>query len=148
MSSVGFHGLFNLERSSEPASPPASHQKAARRDAPTSIELDQIVFGKRYNGPQSGPQSPMELSSHTETPFEPITPKTPNELEMSRPPSPKRDDAVGLMQSWHNPPMNKWQVLSCCLIYFVNGINDSGEFRTFQSLLRSSTMLSSLKPSY
>ncbi|KAF2121103.1 major facilitator superfamily domain-containing protein [Lophiotrema nucula] len=107
MSSAGFHGLFNIERSSEPATPPASHQEAVKRDAPTSIELDQIVFGKRYNGPP------------------PVTPKTPNELEMSRPPSPKRDEAVGLMQSWNNPPMNKWRVLSCCLIYFVNGINDS-----------------------
>jgi fucose permease len=30
-----------------------------------------------------------------------------------------------MMQSWNDPPKNKWRLLSCCLMYFINGINDS-----------------------
>ncbi|KAF2268829.1 MFS general substrate transporter [Lojkania enalia] len=54
-----------------------------------------------------------------------MTPKSPNELENSRLPSPRREEAVNMMQSWNNPPMNKWRILCCCFIYFGNGINDS-----------------------
>ncbi|KAF2728967.1 MFS general substrate transporter [Polyplosphaeria fusca] len=50
---------------------------------------------------------------------------TPNELEMSRPPTPKRDEAIAQTQRWNSPSINKWRLLSCCLTYFVNGISDS-----------------------
>ena len=127
--SVAFHGFFDIQPASNTVtSPPATHQKA-KTQPPSAIELDEYTFGTCYNGPiESSPQSPRELPSGMHTPFEPPTPIPPNELEMSRPPSPKRDEAVGLMQSWNNPPMNKWRILSCCLIYFGNGINDSGMF--------------------
>lgn len=29
------------------------------------------------------------------------------------------------LQSWSSPPTNRWRVLSCCLVYFGNGLNDS-----------------------
>ncbi|KAF2808230.1 MFS general substrate transporter [Mytilinidion resinicola] len=93
--------------------------------APTAVELDDFNWGNRYNGPRSGTQTPFGEPGEPSTPMSPITPKSPNELEMSRPPSPKRDEAASLVQTFWNPPMNKWRVLSCCLTYFGNGMNDS-----------------------
>lgn len=113
MASAALHGFFDIQPASAVTSPPAAHRKdiSQARHAPSEFELDNLTFGKCYNGPvESGAQ----------------TPKTPNELEMSRPPSPVGNDAVPIMQSWNNPPMNKWRILCCCLIYLGNGINDSG----------------------
>lgn len=127
MSSAGLHGFFDIQQSPSVRSPAPTFQRDSNK-RPTAIELDEHPWGKKHNGPPSSePQTPMEvqLPSGMQSPMEPTTPKTPNELEMSRPPSPRRDEAVGPVQSWHNPPMNKWRVLSCCLIYFGNGINDS-----------------------
>lgn len=129
MASAGLHGLFDIQSGRPVASPPATHQKnnSKIRQAPSNIELDDLAFGKRYNGPSgSGAQTPAEVPSGTQTP------KTPHELEMSRPTSPSRNEAVGLMQSWNNPPINKWRILCCCLIYFNNGINDSGMLNMFR----------------
>ncbi|KAF2467667.1 MFS general substrate transporter [Lindgomyces ingoldianus] len=122
---IGFFDIQPASEASPVTTPPATHQKHSSH-TPTAIELDEFSFGKSYKGPvESGAQTPRELLSGVQTPIEPIAPRTPNELEMSRPPSPRGDDAVGLMQSWKKPPMNTWRVLSCCLIYFGNGINDS-----------------------
>ncbi|PSN62329.1 MFS general substrate transporter [Corynespora cassiicola Philippines] len=127
--SSALHGFFDIQPTSTLASPAATHQKnqILRRDAPTGIELDGLAFGQKYNGPagKPGPQTPGEMTSGAQTPYGGTAPMSPNELEISRPPSRSRDDAVGLMQTWNNPPMNKWRILCCCLIYFGNGINDS-----------------------
>ncbi|ORX92178.1 major facilitator superfamily domain-containing protein [Clohesyomyces aquaticus] len=121
-SAIGFFDIQSSSTADQLTTPAATHQKLPNH-APTTIELDELAFGKRYNGPpQPGMQTPRELPSGAQTP---VTPKTPNELEMSRPPSPRANEGVGLMQSWNDPPVNRWRVLSCCLIYFGNGINDS-----------------------
>lgn len=85
------------------------------------IELDQftpMTPSKDHNGTYFEQQSKQTGTQ---------TPKTPNELEMSRPPTPRQDGAVGLVQTWNNPPMNKWRILCCCMIYFGNGLNDAGK---------------------
>lgn len=125
MATSSFGAYFDIEGSSSRdnkpvAGPPPAVKKPISR-APTSIELDEIQFGKRYSGPE-----PDRSGSWTEPPT-PKTPKTPNELEMSRPPTPKEDGAASIMQSWNNPPMNKWRILACCTVYFGNGLNDSGK---------------------
>ncbi|KAF2789567.1 MFS general substrate transporter [Melanomma pulvis-pyrius CBS 109.77] len=134
MSSAAFHGFFDIQPISTSnaapgptaptvTSPPATHQKD-KVTPPTPIELDEYTFGARYNGPpEPGVQSGTEIPFEHESPM----PKSPNELEMSRPPSPKRDAAVSAasLQTWKNPTMNIWRIASCCLIYLGNGINDS-----------------------
>ncbi|KAL8646817.1 MAG: hypothetical protein Q9210_005915, partial [Variospora velana] len=57
----------------------------------------------------------------------PITPITPNELESSRPTSPRNGgvEAAQALQTLSNPPMNRWRFLSACLMCFANGLNDS-----------------------
>lgn len=51
--------------------------------------------------------------------------RIPNDLEMSRPTSPLTTEVVDELQSLSNPPMNKWRLLSCCLMCFGNGLSDS-----------------------
>ncbi|KAI4288691.1 MAG: hypothetical protein L6R35_002042 [Caloplaca aegaea] len=62
----------------------------------------------------------------------PITPITPNELESSRPASPRNGEGGGeeeaaqaARQTLSNPPTNRWRFLSACLMCFANGLNDS-----------------------
>jgi hypothetical protein len=115
------HGIFDIQPTSQVASPAPTYQQSNKqpqnlRDVGIlpDIELDQFNTSK-------GPSK-----SGAATPTGAQTPRTPNELEMSRPPTPRQDDAVGLMRTWNSPPMTKWRILSCCLIYFANGMNDSG----------------------
>jgi len=129
---AGLHGLFDIGSSpGTVASPAASHQQnlATTRQKPSNIELDEFAFGKCYNGPADPASTKSkDLASGTQTPMETIMPQTPNELEQSRPSTPRQDDAVGLVQRWNDPPINKWRVLSCCLMYLGTGINDSGMY--------------------
>lgn len=129
--STPLHNLFDIQPASKVASPAPTYQKSTKQ-APQSlrdvgilpdIELDQITSGKSRNGQYTPGQATPGAQ----------TPKTPNELEMSCPPTPRRDDAVGLMRTWNSPPMTKWRILSCCLIYLANGMNDSGILETQSS---------------
>lgn len=61
--------------------------------------------------------------SGTATPSEFRTPKTPNDLEQSRPASP--NNGFHALHSWRNPSMNKYRMMSVCLMNFGNGMNDS-----------------------
>jgi hypothetical protein len=123
MSTPALHNLFDIQPISKVTSPAPTYQKDAKQTPHTlrdvgilpDIELDQFT---RDDG--------INKAGGTASPTGAQTPKTPHELEMSRPPTPGRDDAFGLMRSWNSPPMTKWRILSCCLIYFANGMNDSG----------------------
>lgn len=134
MASTSFHGLFDIHPSSNPVtSPPAAHSKwkYQGRQTPTSIKLQEYTFNQSNNGPSDSSSSAQVLAEQTfdvQDGKDTDMHRTPNELEMSRPASPVGDDATGQMQRWNDPPMNKWRVLSCCLIYFGNGMNDSGMF--------------------
>lgn len=122
MAGPALHNLFDIQPNPKVTSPAPTYQKNVKpvpqnlRDVGIlpDIELDQITSGQKKAG--HGQATPTGAQ----------TPRTPNELEMSRPPTPRQDDAVGLMRTWNSPPMTKWRVLSCCLIYFANGMNDSG----------------------
>ncbi|KAL9584869.1 MAG: hypothetical protein Q9212_001866 [Teloschistes hypoglaucus] len=115
-SSASFNSFFAIESNSPVTGPPVAVKKddQIRHHPPSVTELDELTFGNRYNGPSIPP-----------TPLGAQTPMTPNELEMSRPPSPRIDDAVEIMQTLSNPPMNKWRLLSACMMCFGNGLNDS-----------------------
>ena len=119
------HGIFDIRPASNVASPEPTYQKSKGK-APQSlrdvgvlpeVELEDFTPGKRQHDEQSTtPGAGKDVKS----------PRTPNELEMSRPPTPRMDDAVGTMRTWNSPPMTKWRISCCCLIYFSNGISDSG----------------------
>lgn len=124
MVSTTLHGLFDIQQSASPStskstpsvsSPPPAHKNTTSivKEVPSNIELDDLAFGQRYTGPS---QTPKGLSGVQ-------TPKTPNDLEND---GVEGSGAVPLMQTWKEPSMNKWRILCCCLIYFGNGMNDSG----------------------
>jgi len=56
-----------------------------------------------------------------------VVPKTPAELELSRPSTPRHGSAnvAQALQRWDNPSMNKWRTLAACLFCLANGCNDS-----------------------
>lgn len=130
MSSSAFHNLFDVLPNSKVVSPAPTYQ-ASRKEPPQTlrdvgilpeVELDEIPPKKANDEPsRSGNYTPVQP-----TPLGAQTPKTPNELEMSRPSTPRRDEAAGLVRTWNGNPMTKWRILCCCLIYFANGMNDSG----------------------
>ena len=104
--------------------PPAKVQmpSAARTHSrgPSIEELDSIQLAD-YGHAMSPtePQTPMSASKGY------FTPTTPNELEASRPPTPKRATAASALPTFWYPRMNKWRILCSCLIYFGNGMSDS-----------------------
>ena len=111
---------------------PRHENSSTMSKAPSNKELDSIElpdYGLTSQQHYDGAVTPT--SKHT--PFGAQTPaldqvptsKTPGELEQSQPPTPKRDEAAGIVPSWSYPTMNKWRVLSACLEYFGNGLNDS-----------------------
>jgi hypothetical protein len=127
MAPSALHNLFDIQPTSKVTSPAPTYQKDTKQPPQSlrdvgilpEIELEQMTKDRPQDGNSKtpGPASPTGVQ----------TPKTPHELEMSRPPTPGRDDGFGLMRSWNSPPMTKWRILSCCLIYFANGMNDSGK---------------------
>ncbi|KAH7394878.1 major facilitator superfamily domain-containing protein [Phaeosphaeria sp. MPI-PUGE-AT-0046c] len=127
MAAPGLHNIFDIQSDPKITNPAPTYQKSSKhvpqnlRDVGIlpDIELDQINTAQQSTKNESARQQ-----GHA-TPTGAQTPRTPNEVEMSRPPTPLQDDAVGLMRTWNSPPMTKWRVLSCCLIYFANGMNDS-----------------------
>jgi len=130
MSSHAFGAFIDVESSNsgEAHAVPVAPQKAVPRvyhsvpqdHGPAPLELENLQWGKKLNGPRI-------IESGTTTPSGFQTPRTPNDLEMSRPPSPttNEEDGVDALQSFSNPPMNRFRMLSVCLINFGNGLSDS-----------------------
>ncbi|KAJ4410831.1 hypothetical protein N0V91_001759 [Didymella pomorum] len=117
MASSRLHGMFDIQ-SVVPTNPGPTYQKSGKQPhvgVLPDVELEPIKPGKSSNDAYFDQQPKTGMQ----------TPKTPNDLEASCPPTPMRDEAVGLVQTWNNPPMNKWRILCCCLIYFGNGLNDA-----------------------
>jgi hypothetical protein len=124
MTSYSFGAFIDVESSpghGEPHHAPSAPAKALPRvyhSIPDPIELDSIQWGTKPNGP---------TNSGAATPSGYQTPRTPLDLEMSRPVTPQNEeqDGVDAMQSFSNPPMNRYRMLCACLMNFGNGLNDS-----------------------
>lgn len=86
---AGLGVFIDHDRTSKPQKPTAIPERALHPSnvAPTTIELDQLVWGQRYQGPSepaTGSQTPISL----------------NELENSLPSTPTGRDAVEVVQTW------------------------------------------------
>jgi hypothetical protein len=121
MASYSLGALIEIEPSSsrvESHTAPCAPAKALPRvyhSVPDPIELDSIKWGTTANEPtNSGAATPSEY-------------QTPVDLEMSIPGTPNNEeqDGVDAMQSFSNPPMNRYRMLCACLMNFGNGLNDS-----------------------
>ena len=92
-----------------------SHELITRLQSPLSLTM--WSQASRVDRP---------VKSGATTPSGAQTPRIPSDLEASRPSSPLNEtDAVGITQSFSNPSMNRFRVLSICLLNFGNGLNDS-----------------------
>ncbi|KAI5251098.1 MFS general substrate transporter [Aureobasidium subglaciale] len=107
--------------SSKITSPPAIKQKNTSAP-PSAIELQEYFNSvqSQHSGyadgiTPAGPQTPGWTGSQT--------PKTPNELEISRPPSPEQ--ATEVVPSFGFPSKNRWRVLAVCVVYLANGLSDA-----------------------
>ena len=118
MASTPFGALIEIDTTSHITDPPAVLRKEPHGlpDLPTAYELDELNRSTRSNG----------LSNPT-TPSGTQTPRTPAELEQSRPPTPEYGDAdaINIVQSWNNPPINRYRIFSACLMNFLGGLNDA-----------------------
>jgi fucose permease len=94
----------------------------AYRPAPTPKELDGMTWDSVYAGPLDLDSSNAASRIHS-MPITPISenlPPTPLEqLIMSEP------QMFPVVHSWSSPPITKWRILTCCLLYFTLGMNDS-----------------------
>ena len=126
MNPQAFGAFIDIESApsnDEPHTIPVAPQKALPRtyhSVPDPIELDNLQWGAKLNGPsKSGDAAPAESGYQT--------PHGPMDLEMSRPQTPTVDaqNGVDAMQSFSNPPMNRFRMLSVSLMNFGNGLNDS-----------------------
>lgn len=131
MTSHALGAFIAVESSPSPRNPedhtiPIAPQKAFERtyhsvplpEEPHTIELDNLQCGRPLNGPRR--ESGYAAPSGTETPIA-------TDLEMSRPTTPidAEQDGVDTVQSFSNPPMNRFRMTSVCLLNFSNGLNDS-----------------------
>ena len=133
MTSNLFGAFIELESSStstsghqEAQAIPVVPQKAVERtyhsvplpQGPDAIELDNLQWGSKLNGPRG--ESGHNPASETQTPGV-------ADVEMSRPATPKENEHSGIeiVQSFSNPPMNRFRMLSICLMLFGNGMMDA-----------------------
>ncbi|KFY39962.1 hypothetical protein V494_03733 [Pseudogymnoascus sp. VKM F-4513 (FW-928)] len=107
-SNGGFGSFIRFEEPPKLANPPAT----VRRDKqgipirPSEVELNDI---------RPSPSAP--LPSARDAP--------PNDVERSTPPTPTTPTGVDLLQTFTNPPMNKYRMASSTFMNFANGVNDS-----------------------
>lgn len=122
MSSHAWAGFIQHEPSKSPnLVTPAPGAPIIRPQAdlgPTDVELDNLQWGERLNGPLGHPQG-QETSTDTRS-----TNVTPGQLEQSNPATP-RASQVDPAMSVKSPPMNKWRLAAICLMVFNQGINDA-----------------------
>lgn len=106
--------LVNVE--SAPPQLPSAPAKAVSRVYPGVPQTEDSIELQRLARPASLP-----AGSGASTPREEI-----QDLEMSRPPSPDIPvDGVEVLPSIWEPYMNRFRLLSTCLVNFRNGLNDS-----------------------
>jgi fucose permease len=120
---------LSIDAESAPAvtDPPQIHVRN-NGSAPTPIELDEFLWGTQFSGPPTphdGLQTPRTGTQ---------TPQYANEFFTKRS---KERGATDLVQSWRSPYMNKWRVLSVCLMWFGNGMNDSAPGALLPSMEKS-----------
>ncbi|RFU32088.1 hypothetical protein B7463_g4277, partial [Scytalidium lignicola] len=126
MSADAFHAFIQIE---QPVTNKVQHEAILR--AP------QRAFPRTYHSVPETQQDPIELvkirsspkqhepsTSITAAPVDPPTSQI--DLEMSRPASPvEQPETFDALQSFANPPMNKFRMLFICFISLAMGLSDS-----------------------
>lgn len=92
--------------------PPVATNNIPSTKRPTEIELDEIQWGQKLDGPdEPSTPSPAELEENSRS----NSPIQSRAHEVSAITSP----------SIQNPPMNRWRIPVLCVAFFIQGLNDS-----------------------
>jgi hypothetical protein len=116
----------------------SSSRNSEPSEAPR-IPIPQRALAKTYHSVPQAPADPIEAKplqwgmqqdlpaqAQTTKPSVAETATTPIDLEMSRPVSPILDhEGVEAIQSWSNPPMNRFRMAAVSLANFCSGLSDS-----------------------
>lgn len=96
------------------------------------MEMDRLHLGdlSGYLGPTKpavtiGPSRDQDRAGHTSGDASAAPFRAPSELEISGLTYSRHLEATTAIQTWNRPAMNRWRLLSACLVYFANGMNDS-----------------------
>ncbi|KAK4989545.1 hypothetical protein LTR50_003152 [Elasticomyces elasticus] len=131
---MDLHAALQIEPPTTIVSPPAIKAKSELGNAPcTALELQDFAhisrqneFGQPFRSSIMPDGSLTPFEAHTPDIIGAQTPKTSNELEENSLPRSRVNEVTGMVPSFLHPRMNRWRVLSACLVYFGNGMNDSG----------------------
>lgn len=102
-----------------PLPPVAQTSRSGTAPRPTDVELDELNWGQKLNGP-SGLSSVQATSTN-----ERVNPGTPRELEQSNPSTPHEDHDVQPVMGTSDTSMKKWRLAASCLMFFTHGVSDS-----------------------
>ena len=129
MTSTTFGSLIAVEStmSSNPqdhisdlALPQKAHAKTYHSvPTPRQEDVDDIQWGAKLTGPPQMEESQSRPNNNND-----------HDLEMSRPGTPvdaqeDEGNGFGIVQSFSNPPMNRFRMTTVCLLNFAGGFNDS-----------------------
>jgi hypothetical protein len=114
---LGFVEVESVSKESRGA--PTQPQKALSRtyhSVPEPIEVDSIQYVTRPDGPV---RSTSHAASGTQNPL------TPFELESGAVSPVEGNNGVDMVQSFSNPPINRYRLLAVSLLNLGNGLGDS-----------------------
>lgn len=112
MSAPAFGAFLEVEPGSKVASPPAAHYKdgLSTPQIRQEYELDEMKWGQVLTGP-AAPGTPGSSKNDV--------------VDPERNVSQTEYEVVGAVQTLSSCPMNKWRLLSACLMNLTGGLNDS-----------------------
>ncbi|KAL1955204.1 hypothetical protein VTO42DRAFT_8916 [Malbranchea cinnamomea] len=118
MTSHAFGAFLEVDSTSKVTNPPPAYYKDGwgLPRAPSTYEIDELQWGQVLTGPPS--------LAHSSPPG---TPRINNAADLERIDlsDPGAHEAVGALKSLSSTPMNKWRLLSACLMNLTGGLNDS-----------------------
>ncbi|EEP80409.1 predicted protein [Uncinocarpus reesii 1704] len=127
---VGPQGILQQLNLPENYKQPVQRQiRSNRPEVVPQLILEQLNLSENYNQPgrlDVGPQVILQQLNLPENYNQPVQRQTrsnasgaPERMELAE------DQATDALQSVSRPRGNKWRLLSCCLMNFGNGLNDS-----------------------
>lgn len=138
MSTLQFVSFDEPRKGSSSVSVQQQEPTTPASPSPNQLDSMPIGFGTVYHGPLTELQSAHlhdtqgaddPRSWHSPWPEPPVSEHDEGvmreDVEASRPPSPVPIEAANVVQTFWNPPMNKWRTLAISFALLCNGANDS-----------------------
>ena len=118
MASHPLSTFITIESGSQPAASPRSLSRSQSSKREPSLDITDLTAKSRSHDEDRVEHGAAAKGNGDHSPMDP-------DPEMSRPSSPLTTNFVDELQTLSSPPMNKWRLLSCCLMCFGNGLSDS-----------------------